>query len=62
MVCRGARSERDASKALRKVVRTLKWAGVIIMGKLEVKVVNIVASASHGGTVDLYLPFPLLLP
>lgn len=32
------------------------------MGKLEVKVVNIVASASHGGTVDLYLPFPLLLP
>ena len=53
MVCTGAGSEKDASKALRKVVRTLKRAGVIIIGKLEVKVVNIVASASLGGTVDL---------
>ena len=53
MVCTGARSEREAGKALRKVARTLKKGGIIITGKLEVEVVNIVASANLGGPVDL---------
>ena len=53
MVCTGARSEKEAGKALRKIVRTLKKGGIIIMGKLKVKVVNIVASASLGGSVDI---------
>ena len=53
MVCTGARSERDAVRALRKVVRTLNGGGIIINGKLEIEITNIVATASLGGTVDL---------
>jgi transcription initiation factor TFIID TATA-box-binding protein len=53
MVCTGARSERDAARALRKVVRTLRKGGIIITGKPELRIVNIVASASLGGMIDL---------
>jgi len=53
MVCTGARSERDAMKALRKVVRTLSEGGIIINGKLEIGIKNIVATASLGGKIDL---------
>jgi len=53
MVCTGARSERDAVKALRKVVRTLNTGGIIITGKLEIEITNMVATASLGGTIDL---------
>ena len=53
MVCTGATSERDAAKALRKVVRTLSKGGMIIMGKLEIGIENVVATASLGGEVDL---------
>ena len=53
MVCTGARSEKEAGKALSKVIRSLKKGGIVITGKLEVKVVNIVASANLGGPVDL---------
>ena len=52
-VCTGARSERDAVRALRKVVRTLNGGGIIINGKLEIEITNVVATASLGGTVDL---------
>jgi transcription initiation factor TFIID TATA-box-binding protein len=53
MVCTGARSEGDAAKALRKVVRTLNKGGMIIKGKLEIEITNVVATAGLGGTVDL---------
>jgi len=53
MVCTGARSERDAMKALMKVVRTLSEGGIIINGKLEIGIKNIVATASLGGKIDL---------
>jgi transcription initiation factor TFIID TATA-box-binding protein len=53
MVCTGSRSERDAVRALRKVVRTLSGGGIIINGKLEIEITNVVATASLGGTVDL---------
>ena len=53
MVCTGARSERDAVRALRKVVRTLNKGGIIINGKLEIETTNVVATASLGGKVDL---------
>ena len=53
MVCTGARSEKEGKRALRKLVRVLKEGGIIIMGKLKIKIVNVVASASIGGTVDL---------
>jgi transcription initiation factor TFIID TATA-box-binding protein len=53
MVCTGARSELEAMRALRSVVRTLQRGGIVITGKPEIKVVNVVASASLGRRVDL---------
>src|SRR4030043_1680206 len=46
MVCTGAKSENESKKAVLKVVRELKKSGIIITGKPEIKVVNIVASAN----------------
>lgn len=53
MVCTGARSERDAVRALKKIVKTLNKGGIIITGKLEIEITNVVATANLGGTVDL---------
>jgi transcription initiation factor TFIID TATA-box-binding protein len=53
MVCTGARSGNESRRSIMKVVKELKKGGVIILGKPSVKVVNIVASASLGGKVDL---------
>jgi len=53
MICTGARSEREAERALPKLVKELERGGIVITGKPEVKVINIVASGSLGGTVDL---------
>jgi transcription initiation factor TFIID TATA-box-binding protein len=53
MVCTGAKSEKEAKRAVRKVVKKLKKSGIIIVGKPELKIVNIVASAALGGNIDL---------
>ncbi|MBE0511487.1 TATA-box-binding protein [Candidatus Bathyarchaeota archaeon] len=53
MVCTGAKSEREARRAILKVARELKKAGIIITGKPEIKIQNIVASGSLGGPIDL---------
>jgi transcription initiation factor TFIID TATA-box-binding protein len=53
MVCTGAKSEKQAKKAVRKVVRELKNNGILIVGRPIIKVQNIVASASLGGRIDL---------
>ena len=53
MVCTGAKSEKEARRAVRKVVKELKNCGIIIVGKAEVTVVNIVASANLYGNIDL---------
>jgi transcription initiation factor TFIID TATA-box-binding protein len=53
MVCTGAKSERQAKTAVRKVVRELKNNGIVIVGKPTIVVQNIVASASLGGRIDL---------
>jgi len=53
MVCTGAKSVSEVRRALRRVVRKLKNAGIVILGKLSTKIQNIVASANLGGTVDL---------
>ena len=53
MVCTGARSEKEARKAIMNVVREMKNGGIIILRKPEIKIQNIVASASLGGKVDL---------
>ena len=53
MVCTGAKSENESKKAVLKVVRELKKSGIIITGKPEIRVVNIVASANLLGRIEL---------
>jgi transcription initiation factor TFIID TATA-box-binding protein len=53
MVCTGAKSERQARKAVTKVVDELKRGGIVILGKPEIQIQNIVASAGLGGRIDL---------
>ena len=53
MVCTGAKSERQAKKAVMKVVDDLKRNGIVIVGKPDIKIQNIVASAGLGGYIDL---------
>jgi transcription initiation factor TFIID TATA-box-binding protein len=53
LVCTGARSGKESRAAIMRVVKELKKGGIVIFGKPTFKVVNIVASASLGGNVDL---------
>ena len=53
MVCTGTKSERQAHKAVMKVVDELNRNGIVILGKPEIQVQNIVASAGLGGHIDL---------
>ena len=55
MVCTGAKSEKLAKSAIRKVVKELKNNGIIILGKPEIVIQNIVASANLQGKIDLEL-------
>jgi transcription initiation factor TFIID TATA-box-binding protein len=53
MVCTGAKSERQARKAVMKVVDELNRNGIVILGKPEIQIQNTVASAGLGGHIDL---------
>jgi transcription initiation factor TFIID TATA-box-binding protein len=53
MVCTGAKSEAQAKKAVIKVVDELKRNGIVILGKPEIQIQNIVSSAGLGGRIDL---------
>jgi transcription initiation factor TFIID TATA-box-binding protein len=53
MVCTGAKSEKEARRAVMKVVKELKKGGIITISKPELKIQNIVASVSLGGMIDL---------
>jgi transcription initiation factor TFIID TATA-box-binding protein len=53
MVCTGAKSEKEARRAVMKVIKELKKGGIIIISKPELKIQNIVASAGLGGMIDL---------
>jgi transcription initiation factor TFIID TATA-box-binding protein len=53
MVCTGAKSEKEARRAVMTVIKELKKGGIIIISKPELKIQNIVASVSLGGKVDL---------
>ncbi len=48
MVCTGAKSERQAHKAVLKVVDELKRDGIVIIGRPEIVIQNIVASTRSG--------------
>jgi len=53
MVCTGAKSEKESRRAVMNVIKELKKGGIIIISKPELKIQNIVASASLGGRIDL---------
>jgi len=53
MVCTGAKSEKEARRAVIRVIKELKKSGIIIISKPELKIQNIVASAGLGGMIDL---------
>ena len=53
MVCTGAKSEREARGAVMKVINELKRSGIVIVGKPDLKIQNIVASANLSGIIDL---------
>ena len=53
MVCTGAKSEREAKRAVNKVVRELRDRGIEVFGKPSIQIQNIVASVSLGGEIDL---------
>ncbi len=53
MVCTGAKSEKEAKRAVLKVIKELKNSGIVIISKPELKIQNIVASANLNGMIDL---------
>jgi transcription initiation factor TFIID TATA-box-binding protein len=53
MVCTGAKSEKQARNAIKKVVKELKTNGIIILGKPKIVIQNMVASANLHGKIDL---------
>ena len=60
MVCTGAKSEKLAKSAVRKVVRELKNNDIVILGKPTITIQNIVASANLHAKVDLETAADLL--
>ena len=53
MVCTGVKSTKEARRAVMNVIKELKKSGIIIIGKPEFKIQNIVASGNLGGMADL---------
>jgi transcription initiation factor TFIID TATA-box-binding protein len=53
MVCTGAKSERQARKAVLRVVNELKKNGIVTAGTPTIQTQNIVASVILGGIIDI---------
>ena len=53
MICTGGRSEKEATIAVSEVFKELRGKGLIVASEPEIKIENIVASASLGRAVDL---------
>jgi transcription initiation factor TFIID TATA-box-binding protein len=53
MICTGAKSGKAAKRAVKKTISELKSSGIIIPGKPEIKIVNIVATANLLGHIEL---------
>lgn len=53
MVCTGAKSIKLAKSSVKKVVRELKKGGIIILGKPEITIQNVVATADMDGGIDV---------
>jgi ribonuclease HIII len=59
MVCTGANSERMTRKGIHKVLRELKARDIIVRGRPEITVQNIVTSAELGGGRVRVVELPL---
>jgi len=53
MICTGGKGVDEARRAILLAVQKLKKSGINIAGKPEIKITNIVASASLNGFIDL---------
>ncbi len=53
LIIAGAKSERRAKRAVSKLVEELKTGGLVILGKPNVTIRNVVASADLGQRIDL---------
>jgi len=53
MVCTGAKSEKEAIRAVRKVARELRKGGIKASSMPEIQITNVVATANLGGYIDL---------
>jgi transcription initiation factor TFIID TATA-box-binding protein len=53
MICTGAKSEKQARSAIRKIVGLLKEGGIILLSKPEIEIVNVVATTDLGEPIDL---------
>ena len=60
MVCTGTKSEKLAISAVKRVVKELKSHGIIITGKPEITIQNMVASGNLHGSIDLELAADIL--
>ena len=53
MICTGSKSEKQAKRAIVKVIKQLKESGVVTVETPDAKIINIVASIDLGGRIDL---------
>lgn len=53
IICSGGKSENEAKRVILTVVRKLRKRDINVAGKPEIQIVNIVASASLNGIIDL---------
>jgi transcription initiation factor TFIID TATA-box-binding protein len=53
MVCTGSKSERQAKRAVGNIAAELKRNGIVMVGRIDIQVQNIVASGGLGGSIDL---------
>ena len=53
MVCTGAKSEKQARKAIEMIAVLLKERGIILLSKPKIEIVNVVATIDLGGRIDL---------
>ena len=60
MICTGAKSEKQARGAIKKIVRLLKEGGIILLSNPEIEIVNVVATIDLGERVDLEIADDLL--
>jgi len=53
IICTGTKSEREAKKAITKIVEILKQNGLLILNQPQIEIQNIVATGELSGEIDL---------